>query len=97
MLTKYYENLLEKKPNNNILLENQKNLIGILGDPLNNRKNEISEEEINLIRDSALALEKVNLKSSLALMELAHKLRPTGVFIIQKISNYKNLKKQIPK
>lgn len=94
---RYYERLLNKKPKNKTLLTNQKKLISILDSPLNKKKNathngtEISNEEIDLLRDSAINLESINLEKSLSLMELAHKLRPTGPFIMKKISDYKKI------
>lgn len=86
---KYFERLVNKKPQNKTLLANQKRLINILDSPLNAQKNTITNKEINLIRNSAIALEGKDMTKSLYLMELAHKLRPEGKFIIKKISDYK--------
>ncbi len=57
----------------------------------------IKEEEqlngvqINNIRDSAIALEKENIKLAHNLMEIAHKARPNGSFIEEKLNEYKSI------
>lgn len=45
--------------------------------------------EIDLLRDCAIALESVDMHKALQLMELARKARPHGVFINQKLAEYK--------
>jgi len=85
----YYEGLLRKKPKNTILLKNQKKLLNNLDNILNKPSDSIIPDEVNLIRDSAIALEAIDLKKSLALMKLAHKLRPKGPVIMNKITEYK--------
>ena len=42
---------------------------------------ELNEEDINTIRDSALEIEKYNPKLSIALLKIAERNRPTGLFI----------------
>lgn len=50
----------------------------------------ITKEDINLIRDAAIALEQIPAESKikLSLMQLAQKLRPNGEFIKEKLSEY---------
>jgi len=45
--------------------------------------------DIDFIRDQAVLLEKTDLNKALSLMELAHKARPDGPFITQKVIAYK--------
>jgi len=51
----------------------------------------LSPKVIDLIRDSAVLLEKNDLKKALELMELAKKLRPNGSFINSKVNTYKKI------
>lgn len=51
----------------------------------------ISDEKINLLRDSAVALEKLDLNKAHALMREAYKARPTGPFIKKKLAEYEKL------
>lgn len=44
---------------------------------------------VNSLRDSAIALENIDLELSLQLMSLAHEMRPNGPFIKNKLNNYK--------
>lgn len=52
-------------------------------------KKSINNKQIDLIRDSALKVEKYNLSYALSLMELASEFRPSGRGIIKKIDEYK--------
>ena len=45
--------------------------------------------DIDFIRDEAVKLEKVNLEKALSLMSLAHQARPGGLFITEKVIEYK--------
>ena len=45
-------------------------------------------EDINLIRDEAVRLEKLDLQKALSLMTLAHQARPNGQFIARKMVEY---------
>lgn len=51
----------------------------------------LSSKEIDEIRDSALMLEKTNIKKAYALMKIAQRLRPNGSFINKKVRQYKSL------
>lgn len=46
--------------------------------------------QVDDLRDAAIAMEKVNLDASYRLMILAHRLRPEGVFIAEKILQYRS-------
>ncbi|MBQ0756095.1 MAG: FkbM family methyltransferase [Amphritea sp.] len=46
------------------------------------------ENRVNLFRDSAIALEKIDINSAYALMKLAHKLRPNGPYIKEKFEEW---------
>ena len=49
---------------------------------------QLSPKEINLLRDAALVLEKVDLKLAKECMGVAHKLRPEGALIKNKLIEY---------
>lgn len=94
----YYINLIEK---NNYLTAKRRNLIDYY------RVKEfsgfsfhgLSKKDIDLIRDSALILEKIggleNLEASYKLMMLAHQLRPSGPLIKSKLSQLEKSKADI--
>jgi hypothetical protein len=52
------------------------------------KKTELNTDEVDLIRDSALLLEKHDVKKALELMSLARKHRPQGSFIAAKCTEY---------
>ncbi len=51
----------------------------------------LSSEQINSIRDSAVALEKENIKLAYDLMKIAYEARPNGPFIEKKLNEYKSI------
>lgn len=55
---------------------------------VNSLKKPLTDNDINCIRDIALQLEETHLAQSLSLMEIAHKLRPNGPKIAQKVKEY---------
>lgn len=58
---------------------------------LNKHLKKYNNKEIDMIRDSAIALEKTNIKLAYALMLIAHKGRPDGKFIKKKLEEYNQL------
>lgn len=60
-------------------------LIDVVVDSL---KKPMTDKDIDCIRDIALQLEESHLTLSLSLMEIAHKLRPKGPKIAQKVKEY---------
>lgn len=58
----------------------------------NKQKNRyMSDFTINTLRDSAIVLEKENIKLAYELMSIAHQARPDGPFIKKKLDEYKSL------
>ena len=51
----------------------------------------VIEKEIDTIRDCAILLESTDSRKANDLMLLAHKLRPNGLFISQKLKTYKTI------
>ena len=51
----------------------------------------IKAEHVNLFRDAATTLEKIDIKKAYELMKLANELKPNGPFIKQKLDIYKSL------
>lgn len=58
-------------------------------------KYNITEKHIDLFRDSAIALEKIDIEKSIQLMELAHEIRPSGQVIKKKLAIYKKQLKSV--
>lgn len=54
----------------------------------------LPDNDINMLRDTALRIEKENTKDALLLMQLAAKLRPLGGFIKNKVSEYQDILKK---
>lgn len=92
----YYDVLLSKKPNNPILIKNQKKLKVFFNSPLIKSPNTISTSEFEDIRDAAIALEDVDIQKAMNLMKIAFRIRPTGPLIKRKMAEYqKKLKVNI--
>ncbi|MDP5254345.1 MULTISPECIES: hypothetical protein [unclassified Vibrio] len=51
----------------------------------------LTTKEINNLRDSAVALEKIDIQKAYNLMKIAHRFRPNGSFINKKIVEYTNI------
>ena len=49
----------------------------------------LSSDDINFLRDKAVAIENNNLQLSYNLMQIAHQARPNGLFIKKKLEEYK--------
>lgn len=49
----------------------------------------LDKQFINNIRDTAVAIEEINIELAYNLMQLAYKARPTGLFIKRKLESYK--------
>ena len=58
---------------------------------LNKHLKNYNNQEVDTIRDSAIALEKTNIKLAYELMCIAHNGRPNGKFIKKKLEEYKQL------
>ncbi|WP_298942602.1 hypothetical protein [uncultured Psychromonas sp.] len=87
----YYKPLIKKKPNNKILLKSEKKLSILLNSPLIQKtmtSKNLNKDEVDNIRDAALALEYIDLNKAMSLMKIALKLRPGGIFIKNKIMFY---------
>lgn len=67
-------------------------ILGIIS-TLSYKADYLTEKEIDIVRDSALLLEKVDLKKANSLMLIANRFRPHGGFIREKIEYYKSLLK----
>ncbi|MGL6315391.1 hypothetical protein [Vibrio sp. WXL103] len=63
-------------------------VVSILAPVLNELCNVNDDENINLIRDCALIVEKTDVEKAYRLMKLAGEMRPNGSFIKKKISEY---------
>lgn len=84
----YYTKLLEKKPQNKTLLKSREKLEKLVTSPQVKPIKKQSEKNINTIRDSALALEKISVEKALNLMKIALELSPKDSFIINKVNEY---------
>jgi hypothetical protein len=85
----YYSQLLAKKPRNEILIKNKSRLNNFIKSPAVNPTGSFTDEEINVLRDSALALESIDLNKALRLMKIALKIRPAGPILKKKVNEYK--------
>ncbi len=56
---------------------------------INGPKTLVSDNDAFILRDIALKLEHNNLNMAISLMELAHKIKPSGKFILKKLKEYK--------
>jgi len=87
---KYYSNVIILNKILSFIISNEFTNINI--DLPSNKNIEVSKKldpkEINLLRDSAVKLESIDLEKATKLMSLAHKARPDGPFIIEKLKEY---------
>ena len=92
----YYDVLLDKKPNNLVLIKNQKRLKVFLNSPMVKSANNIDISETDSIRDAAIALENIDLHKAMSLMKIVYRIRPNGPLIKRKIAEYqKKLKAKV--
>ncbi|UTW47832.1 glycosyltransferase family 2 protein [Bacterioplanoides sp. SCSIO 12839] len=75
--------------NNNVLFECFPESVGDGGEKVG-VGNKVEDFEVDALRDAAISLEKVNLDLSIALMKIAHRVRPWGVVIKNKLERYKS-------
>ena len=85
----YFTKLLDRKPNNKVLLKNQKRLNTFIHSPLMQTPNTISKKEVDAIRDAAIALESIDIEKSMSLMKVVFRIRPDGPLIKRKMIEYK--------
>ena len=64
-----------------------------IGGSMANSNDQLTQSEVNIIRDASVLLENENVVQSLKLMKIAQRFRPNGPFINKKVTEYQDRSK----